>query len=226
MDRITLVTEGTFNALAPLRQASIEQPEMFEVVRLQLSTAIEQAFKGARNAGFSAADAEDIRLALIALVDETMLAKRGQFREYWLQQTLQYKQYGEMNCGKTFFERLDELRGDASRSEVMLVYYLCLLFNFRGKYRSHNNGERDVTELLVQLRNEIGKAGLADAEAELAPHGARPHEPMIDRQRNILTLWIAAAAASVAGIYYLSLKFNLALAKAEVLDQLRAAIGG
>lgn len=224
MDPITEITESTFNAVAQLRRVDPDRVSMPEVLHQQLCTFVEQAARGARKAGMSQQDAEDIRYALVALIDETVLSRGGALRETWLPRTLQLRFFNENVAGEAFFTRLDKLRGDRPRAPVLRVYYLCLLFGFAGKYRVRG-GEVELADLIDEVRSELARAGeLHDAE-DLSPRGPRPYEALADSRRNLLVWWLSVAGAAAAVLLYLSLKLSLTHQASQFVEKLVAISG-
>jgi type VI secretion system protein ImpK len=75
----------------------------------------------------------DVKFALAAFVDETVLAGGFPLREEWERYPLQLEYFREALAGNKYFERLDSLikQGEV---EVVEVYYLCLLLGFKGRY--------------------------------------------------------------------------------------------
>src|SRR5688572_11709420 len=115
MDRVTEITEAVFNALAQIIVMDPDAVPMPEMVHQQLTIYVEQAARSATKAGFSQSDADDIRYALVALIDETMLARGGALREFWLPRVLQLRYFNENVAGEAFFQRLESIRRDSSR---------------------------------------------------------------------------------------------------------------
>lgn len=225
MDATTEATEATFNALAQLRALDPDAVGSKEFLHQQLATLVEQAYRSARKLGLSDRDAEDIRYALVALVDETVLARGGELRDFWLPRTLQLQYFNDNRAGDAFFERLANLRGDRTRAHVLRVYYLCLLLGFRGKYRTRG-GELEIADILDELRKELRQENQIDKDRPLSPHGPRPHEPLADRQRNALLIWLAVAAAAASVLLYIGLQLSLISRTTELVQRLSAASGG
>lgn len=109
-------------------------------------------------------DADDVAYALAAHADEVMLARAGA-REAWLPRLMQLALFGENNAGDGFFVRLDGIRRDPSRGDVLLVYFVLLSLGFRGRHAG-----RDVArlELIENVWVDVVRAG-AETERSLAP---------------------------------------------------------
>src|ERR1043165_3952206 len=88
----------------------------------------------AREQGMPERDANDIAYAIVALCDEIAVDKPEPMHSFWIGKQLQYKFFDDQLAGEGFFNRLQELRRDGRRADVLRVYYQCLLLGFQGKY--------------------------------------------------------------------------------------------
>src|SRR6476619_6489474 len=154
MDRITEITEPIFNALLQLERRGGLDVTTAEVVHQQMCTYLDQCVPLGSKLGVPQADVDDIRSALAGLVDELVLSKGGPLREFWLTRLLQFRYFGENIAGDAFFERLTALRRDPTRTDVLRVYYLCLMFGFRGRFRVRG-GELELLDIIDGVRNEL-----------------------------------------------------------------------
>src|SRR5262245_38025060 len=112
MDRITEITESVFNALIQIQRRDPAAMPVPELVHQQLATYIDQCSRMGQKLGVTAQDLEEIRFALVALVDEVAVNKGGALREFWLQHQLQLRYLNTNQAGDLFFDRLAELRRD------------------------------------------------------------------------------------------------------------------
>src|SRR5687768_1381968 len=74
--------------------------------------------------GLAARDLDEIGYALVALIDEVVLARGGSLAYDWMREQLQLTIFGENTAGEGFFVRLEALRRDPQRVEVLGAYYL------------------------------------------------------------------------------------------------------
>ncbi len=123
-------------------------------------------------AGIQPEAIEDVRYAVVALLDETTLSIPGRCRDYWLSQPLQLELFGEAMAGEVFYQRLKRLMpAPRQNRDVLEVFYLCLALGFEGKYRLGGSTEREG------IIKELGSA-LASSRKEgtgiLSPHGVPP----------------------------------------------------
>jgi type VI secretion system protein ImpK len=223
MDRVTEITESVFNALAQLqrRDSAVGSPEL---IHQQFCTYIDQCARLGTKLGLVQQDVDEIRYALVALVDETVLSRTDALREFWMPRVLQLKYFGENVAGEMFFERLAALRRDPTRAPALKVYYLCLLFGFRGKYRVRG-GELELLDIQDSLRNELIRSKLIPNEVALSPSGARPYEPSADRRRNWLLVALAIAAAASSMLLYVWLRLSLVDRAQQLVERLSTLNG-
>jgi type VI secretion system protein ImpK len=223
MDRVTEVTEAVFNAIAQIQRMD-EGSGMPELVHQQLTMYIEQAARSASRSGFSQQDVDDIRFALVGLTDEAVLQKGGALRDYWLPHLLQLRYFNENIAGEQFFERMDSIRRDSTRAEILRVYYLCMLFGFQGKYRVRG-GQVELADIIDRIKGDLIQAKQIVSELPLSPQGGRPYEPIADARRNMLLVWISVAAATASFVLYFWLKLSLGSDAARLVERVTALTG-
>jgi type VI secretion system protein ImpK len=224
MDRVIEATEAVFNGLAQIQRMDPQASAMPELIYQQFSTYVEQAARSATRMGFSQSDADDIRFALVALTDETVLQKGGALRDYWLPRPLQLRYFNENVAGEAFFARLEKLRRDPTRSDVLRVYYLCLLFGFRGQY-AVRGGQAELAEIIERVRDELVRHEAIASDVPLSPQGKRPYEPIADARRNSLLVWISVAGATASLIVYLWFKLSLGSHTSQLVERMVALTG-
>ena len=224
MDRVIEATEAVFNALAQVQQMDARSTPMPEMIHQQLSTYIEQAGRAASRMGFSQQDCDDIRYALVALTDETVLQREGSLREYWLPRLLQLRFFNENIAGEAFFQRLSTIRRDPARSDVLRVYYLCLLFGFRGQY-GVRGGQIELADITDRVREELTRAKVLVPDLPLSPQGPRPYEAIADARRNLLLVWLSVVAAVASLVLYAWLHLDLADHAARLAERLTSLTG-
>ena len=224
MDRVIEATEAVFNGLAQVQRMDPQAGAMPELIYQQFSTYVEQAARSATRMGFTQTDADDIRFALVALTDETVLQKGGPLRDYWLPRPLQLRYFNENVAGEAFFSRLDNIRKDPARSDVLRVYYLCLLFGFRGQYAVRGGGA-DLSEIIERVRDDLVRHKAIASDVPLSPNGKRPYEAIADARRNSLLVWISVAAATASLVVYLWFKLSLGSHTTELVERMVSLTG-
>jgi type VI secretion system protein ImpK len=188
--------------IAYLRQRDAMPPAdvLFEHARKQLNKLRAKL----EELGVSAGDVQDVYFAVVAFIDEAMQADQGPLKDFWQAHLLQLELFGVTVAGEGFYDRLARAQSER-RLAVLRVYYLCLLFGFRGIYAQHGDLER---ENLIDSVRETLSIPLTD-RLPLAPFGARPHEAAADLEKNRLLQWIAGAAALLAVTWYVGIAFSL-----------------
>lgn len=218
MDRITDVTRDCFDALIQLRRvddASLPDPP---VLHKRLREFIDALFQKAAQAGFSREDANDIAYAVVALVDEIALLRTEALRGFWADRSLQLHYFHENVAGEAFFTRLDGLRRDPRRRDVLRVYYLALLLGFQGRHRVRG-GELELLRLVEELHDELQRGRRYDAEA-LSPRGERSQEAGQRGRRAGLALWAALCAVALAVVTYTGLRIALGVSAGSVVERI------
>lgn len=221
MDRITEVTRDCFDALVHLRrldEASLPPPA---ALHDRLRSFVDAMFQRAAQAGFSREDANDIAYAVVALADEIVLSRSEALRSFWAGQSLQLHYFHENVAGEAFFTRLEGVRRDPRRREILRVYYLALVLGFQGRHRVRG-GDLELLRLAEDLHEEVLRGRRFDDEA-LSPHGERPVEKDAAASRPGLPLWIAAGAIAVALLGYAGLQLGMSLSSRDVVQRIGAA---
>lgn len=135
-------------------------------------------------------DVQDVKYALTAFVDESVLSSEWPGRSRWMDDPLQIKFFGDHLAGERFFDRVSELRQNAERRlDVLEVYYLCLQMGFEGMYRLR--GAESLMALQVDLRNQI-ETHRGTVEPRLSPAGI-PHQGFISRVQRDVPYWVIAS---------------------------------
>lgn len=221
MDRINGVTSECFNALAQLRQldeAALPSPE---ALHRKLRGFVDAMMQRAAQAGFSREDVNDIAYALVALADELAQSKSETLRQFWGNQQLQLHYFQENVAGEGFFTRLEALKRDPRRHEVLRVYALALLFGFQGRYRVRG-GELELMNLQDELHRLLARSRAHESET-LSPHGEPPEVARAGRSGRAMVLYAAAGVALAALLLVLVLRIWLGFSASSVVDHIAAA---
>jgi len=216
MERITEVTRGCVGALIQLRRADGTALPPAETVRTRMTGLIDEMLDRAAQLGFVQSDCQDIAYAVVALIDEVAMSKPEVFRQAWMRQLLQLQYFRENTAGDGFFDRLQEIRIDPQRVEVLRAYHLCLLLGFQGCYRVRG-GEID----LLRLTEELGRA-LRPPET-ISPHIRRPPKR---RKTPRMHLYLATGAVlACALLFYAGIRFSLSSTASSVVSSFTTASG-
>jgi type VI secretion system protein ImpK len=222
-DALGQSVEPIFHTLASMQRDAISAAEASALYERCIRE-LDQLQAQANQQEIASADLESARYALVALIDEVAVQREGSLKDYWLPRVLQMKYFGENVAGDRFFERLTALRGDVKRSHVLRVYYLCMLFGFRGKYRLRGS-ELELLEIEESVRTELQKTRVIPTELSLSPSGRRPHERFADARRNQLLLTIAAISACASLLLYTGMRLALVHRTDELIEQISGLLG-
>lgn len=100
----------------------------------------------------------DTKFALAALIDQTVLTGSSPLQNKWRGDLLVVEYFGDVNAGNIFFDRLDEmLRASKDETDVLEIYYHCLLLGYRGRYLVSR--EQELPTLVAKVANHLYQAG-------------------------------------------------------------------
>jgi len=222
MERIYKIIAETLAALANVRQADdsgLPDPaSLHQALRTRITRAREQAIQ----LGVAQNDADDITYALVALADEVAIA-RTPLRDAWLPHMLQIQLFQENNAGEGFFQRLEAAAHSPGRLEVLAVYYVCLLFGFRGRY-SISGAEIELQELVDSVRLALTRGGML-SETELSPHAKRPSDGLVRRRASWGLVWAALGVLTLSVLFYFGLRLDIAVRTTSLVEELTPLTG-
>jgi type VI secretion system protein ImpK len=221
MDRVNEITKECFNALFQLRHLDESSLPPAEVLHQRLRGFVDGLFQRAAQEGFSREDVNDIAYAIVALFDEVALSKSESFRQYWLPNLLQLHYFHENVAGVAFFTRLESIRKDPRRADVLRVYWLALAFGFRGRH-AVRGGELELYNLTETIHREMSRGRRFESEM-LSPRGERPPDALALSGRSGRMLWISAAAAALVLTLYAGLRIGVATSASSIVQRIAAA---
>lgn len=204
MDRVDQVTKDCFNALIQIRALDPSAQPPPEVLHQRLRSFVDAMSARGREAGFSQEDVRDMAYAIVALADEIVLSSSGPARQFWMSRPLQLHYFNENTAGDGFFDRVEALRQDPSRADVLRVYYLCLMLGFYGRYRLRG-GEAELLSITEAVAQDLARARQFGGET-LSPHGERPAEARGASRRELPLLWLAGGAVVLSLALYVGLR--------------------
>jgi type VI secretion system protein ImpK len=215
MDLVNQITSECFNAITRLRDIDgpVTSPEM---VHERLRGFIDSMRERARELGMAQRDADDTAYAIVALLDEVAMDKQEPMRGFWMSRPLQLHFFQENLAGEGFFQKLQELRRDTRRGDVLRVYYQCLLLGFQGKF-GVRGGEIELLRLIDSLRPEVERH--IDVPDHMSPNGEPPDEPLVRSSRRNPFLWIALGVFAVAITVFILLRVSLDHQVNEIRDR-------
>ena len=121
--------------------------------RAHIRQALKKAQQESTAQGYSGDDFRTVVLAVVALLDESILNSGNPKFADWPRQPLQEELFKEHKAGEIFFENIQRLLEQPDSSvlaDVLEVHDLCLLLGFGGRYSFGNRGElRSIRESIA-----------------------------------------------------------------------------
>jgi type VI secretion system protein ImpK len=202
-EQLNAVVRPFLSTIVELQQLGPERRPPAEVVHKQVRDVLEHTMRQASEAGLPSEFHQDLRFGLVAFADELMQLAPGRFQEFWTSHLLQEEDFHASLAGIEFYERLAQARPDHRRHPVLLVYYLCMLFGYRGQYRGAN--ELGFENLLDDVRSDLQESMELSGSIDLAPLGDRPDEAAVDSRRSLLLQSLAVTVAVLSVLLYIGL---------------------
>ncbi len=225
MDRIDELTADCFNFLIQLRRTDPNAQTSPDSVQQRMRSLIENMQRRGLELNLSREDILEITYAIVALADQIGSYYGSQnLRQFWVSRPLELALFQSNQAGEVFFQRLEALRQDPRRVEVVRVYYLCLVLGFQGKYRVQG-GDASLQAIIEQLAGDLGKANLFGPE-QLSQSGDRPPGEAVSGTRAALPIvGLAIGAVVIALVFYVALRVSLSGEVSSVLDRIAQLVG-
>jgi type VI secretion system protein ImpK len=225
MDRIDELTADCFNFLFQLRRTDPNAQPPAESVQQRMRTLIENMQRRGLDMNLSREDILEMSYAIVALADEVAVYYGSPaLRQFWLSRPLQLALFQENIAGENFFLRLEALRQDARRIDVVRVYYMALVLGFQGKYRIAG-GEAQLQAIIERIASDLGKANLFGSDV-LSQHGDRPPGEVPAGARSALPIvGLGVGALVIALVFYFALRVSLGNEVQSVLDRIAQLVG-
>ena len=142
-ENLALIFQEVLTATVRLRsnRQAVSDAETF---RANTREALRLADTEGRRRGYSDAELQLARFAVVAFLDESILNSRNPVFADWPRKPLQEELFGTHMAGEVFFQNLEKLitRNDSNDlADVLEVYYLCLLLGFGGRYSMGGGAE-------------------------------------------------------------------------------------
>jgi type VI secretion system protein ImpK len=161
-----------FSLILSLQKANDldEARTLYRKVEEQLKEMEERA----KESNIDKSELEAAKFALVAFIDEIVMSSKWTDRLKW--PSLQYHYFKTNRAGDEFFKKLEAIRNNGydpeiwrapSKSDVLEVYYLCLMLGFKGKlgFASPEKYQHEIN----QIRKHIQSKALGRLSPSLAP---------------------------------------------------------
>ncbi len=208
--RLALAFQDTLTATVRLRtnRQAVADAAAF---RSHLKRLIGQADQEARRSGYAGEYVKLAVFAVIAFIDESVLASPQPSFADWPRRPLQEEVFGEHMGGEVFFDNLRRLvasQDTEDLADLLEVYQLCMLLGFQGRYSRENGGE--LRSMMSAVSDKIVR--IRGASGELSPAWTLPNDEVTPesqdpwiRRLGLVGLAIFALAAVLWVIYRLVL---------------------
>jgi len=147
----------------------------------------------------------DAKYAVAALVDETVLYSSWPKRSVWLDNPMAVEYFNDALAGEMFFDRIERIRTEESRLDVLEIYYLCMMFGFEGRFKIQ--GAEELRDYINGIREQLK---FSDVD-KLSPH-AEPKRISV-KKRTLIPKWAMYASfglvALIALIIFIVLKVGM-----------------
>ncbi len=182
-------------------------------LRPKVQALLQETEQRAATLRYSEKQIKDVKFALAAFVDETVMTTTSPLREEWEKFPLQLEYFGEQLAGVKFFEKLDEfIKAIKTEADVVEVYYLCMLLGFKGKYKVYM--EDQLQEVIKNTAAQLKRGGRLQ-ETDLSPHWKVLDQPTPPSDPG-LPLWLKIGGAALLIVVALIYLVILLLIKSEV----------
>jgi type VI secretion system protein ImpK len=168
-------------------------------LRQRVRELLERTEREAQKAGYAQADIRSAEFALVAFLDETIIASEWNKKDEWLTRPLQLELFDRFDAGEEFFSNLDRLRQRPLENISLLrIYYLCLALGFRGKYQILDREK--IRQLIEETYAEIVHLQRKPFHS-LSPRGQRRDE-IVDVVVREVPSWIIGVFALAGGFFF------------------------
>jgi type VI secretion system protein ImpK len=152
-----------------------------ESFRSHIHEALKIAEQQTRAQGYTSEDFKYAVLAVVALLDESILNSQNPKFVDWPRKTLGHELFRTHEAGEVFFQNVQQLLGQADSptlADILEVYDLCLLLGFGGRYSFGEKGElRAIRDAIAAKIRRI-----REYHPPLAPDWAPPEQSSLRSQ--------------------------------------------
>ncbi|QCI64057.1 type VI secretion system protein TssL, long form [Phreatobacter stygius] len=204
-------------------RASLMQARFADLMD-QVADAIDTFEKEVLAHGASAEQAADAKYALAATADDIVQNIPSEDRPIWTQYSMLSRFFGERTGGVRFFEKLDKAKLDPLRNyDLLELMYVCLGIGFQGIHRTSGGGaaalqsiQRNLYETLRRVRPRT--------DLDLSPHWRGQDLPPAAATFRVPLWSVAAVAAAILGVTFITLRLLLAGSSDTVATETRRVV--
>jgi type VI secretion system protein ImpK len=156
-ENLALLLQEVFTVIVRIRAGRMSVSGV-DTFRAQVKEALRLAGESARRSGYSSEQTSSALLAIVALLDETVLGSANPAFREWQRSPLQAQLFGVDVAGHTVFDQIQTLlAADDSYelADVLEVFELCLLLGYQGRYGGGRTG--DLNAIRTRLADRIAR---------------------------------------------------------------------
>ncbi len=196
-------------ALAPCLQTH-QAPEDPDELQAKVRTEIQRFVQTAANAGMPNETIQAGSYALCALIDDVILNTPWGARSRWPAQRLAADLHQDVDAGRGFFRKLDELVLAPDRNQdVIELMYVCLAMGFEGVYRVDPPAGRSLAEIKSEIYRLLVGLG-SQVDRSLSPNWQGANVGLGAVQRSVPPWTAGVAALALLAILYAGFSVRLA----------------
>src|SRR5579884_1909496 len=197
-ENLALLYQGLFTGIVRIQsgQQQIQNADMF---RRRMKEALAEVTREAMKRNYAAEHTMETDFAMVSFLDEVILSSSDSCRNDWKQKPLQEDLFGTSVAGEVFFSRVEKLlqRADTIElSDILEVYYLCILLGFEGRYAVGDKHELQV--LSDRLRQRIDR--IRGVNAQFSPAGGLPQETIAAAPSDPMVGKLKTAAMAIGAV--------------------------
>jgi type VI secretion system protein ImpK len=208
-ENLALLMQELFTVIVRIRAGRMSVSSV-EAFRAQVKEALRVAGEAARRSGYSSEQTSSALLAVVALLDETVLGSANPAFRDWQRSPLQAQLFGVDVAGHTVFDQIRTLlSADDSYelADVLEVFELCLLLGYQGRYGGGRAG--DLGAIRTRLADRIARirGGAPDFSTLTRPpdEAVRPFAGRADQRYVYAALGVAVLMMLAWAVYKLVL---------------------
>jgi len=182
-----------------------------DILRERILKLLDEIEREARMHGYTMDDIQNVKFALVAFLDESIIASDWSHRELWISNPLQLQLYNRFDAGEEFYNRLNKMLDEIQlNTDVLEVYYLCLTLGFKGKFGSVAQENQRV--IIDDIYQEL-KLSYYNKPTGLSPDGGRK-EAVSEVIKSSVPVWSIGLGAAIIGlvIYFIFSIFSVNIA--------------
>lgn len=186
-----------------------------KILREKILQLLDKIEREARQHEYSLEDIQRVKFALVAFLDESIIASDWSQKDSWLSKPLQLQLYDRFDAGEEFYNKLDAMLDEIQlNTEVLEVYYLCLTLGFKGKYGVTEQEKQRV--IVDDIYHELKLSNFNKPDV-LSPNGDRKEEIREIIQSEI-PYWTIGVGTAVTGllIYFIFSIFSTNIANSVI----------